>query len=135
MLQLILKLYVESLKIHIGTKTKDKVFHEFTQEVYESLFEVFHTLAEKLEDIEKWEYTIDDCDTSKKRIYDIIEEIKKEVDENKGKYTTWFDNLARWLVDKLETLCGSVRSFIENEDKEDEVQTIKLSKNTWIKPY
>ena len=122
MLETLLKLYVESLKIHIGTKTKCPVFHKFTEEVYDQLFEVFHDLAEKQEDIQEGQYTTEDEKEAKQRIYDIVEQVKELVDENKGDYTTWYDNLARGLVDKLEFLCGNARAFLE-EEKEDEEET------------
>lgn len=47
MLDQILALYTETLKIHIWTKTKCNVFHKFTQDIYEWLFDVFHELSEK----------------------------------------------------------------------------------------
>ena len=126
MTELLLKLYIESLKIHIGTKTKDRVFHEFTQDVYELLFNVFHEISEKLEDIDEWVYTVSNVDTSKQRIYDLIEQVKSEIEDNKWKYTTWFDNLTRWLIDKLEFLCGNARSFIsEEQEEEQDIKPIK----------
>ena len=125
----LLQLYVEALKIHIGTKTKCNVFHEFTQDIYEWLFDVFHSISEKLEDINEWEYTVSDLDKSKQRIYDIVEEIKTELEDIKWDYTTWFDNLTRWLIDKVEFLCWNAKSFIE-EEKEDykEEKTLKTIK-------
>jgi len=128
MLDTILKLYIESLKIHIGTKTKDHLFHEFTQDVYELLFDVFHETAEKMEDIEEWEYTVNNLDESKQRIYDLIEEVKTKLDSSKWEYTTWYDNLLRWLVDKLEFLCWNARSFICEEVEEEVEEEIKQEK-------
>lgn len=116
----LLQLYVEALKIHIGTKTKCNTFHKFTEEVYDWLFEVFHSISEKLEDINKWEYTVSDLEKSKQRIYDICEEIKSELEDIKWDYTTWFDNLARGLIDKVEFICWNAKSFIEEEEKEEE---------------
>ena len=108
MLEIFLKAYIEVLKIHIGTKTIDRNwnFHTFTEDVYEKLFDVFHLLAERMEDIEKWEYTIEDCEESKQKIYDIIEQIKDKVELEKNNYTTGYRKLSEDLIDNLEWLCS-----------------------------
>jgi len=114
------ELYKEAVKIHIWTKTKDYTFHKFMEEVYETLFTTFHTIAEKKEDIDRWDYTVLDEDKSEQRVYDLLKEVKKELEGEKDKYSTWYDNLIRWEIDKLEFLCGSAKSFIE-EEMEDEM--------------
>ena len=91
----LLELYKKILLIHIRTKTLDKVFHDFTADVYDKAFDVFHHIAEKLEDIEKPTYDLGDCQTMKNDTYDYIEEIKDIVDGMKDKYSTGMDDLVR----------------------------------------
>ena len=119
MLQKLLALYIESLKIHIWTKTQDLVFHRFSEEVYNKLFDTFHLLAEKLEDLDKGQY-YSSLQGSKNRLYDIVEEVKALVDGEKDKQTSWYDNLVRTLVDDLENLCWSARGFYEEEETDEE---------------
>lgn len=130
MLEKLLKFYIEILKIHIWTKTQDKVFHEFSWEVYKKLFDVFHLISEKFEDIDKWEYYCS-LQTSKNRLYDVVEEVKELIDTEKDKHSTWMDDLIRWLVSDLEWLCWTARWF--TEEMEDDIDEEEKIDN--MKPY
>lgn len=111
--------YKRVLEAHIYTKTKDPVFHDKSAWFYELLFEVFHSISEKKQDIETWKDV--DCDFLKQRTYDDIEMVKNELikyielNESVG-----MDNLLRWLVDKLESACWTARSFVKEEEEEEE---------------
>jgi len=111
------QLYKTVLLAHIRTKTTDQLFHQKSEWFYELLFEVFHTISEKNQDI-----GVDkagDCDILAQQAYDAIEEAKTIVESMvKDKNSVWMDNLLRWLADKLEFACGDARAFIE-EEKED----------------
>lgn len=116
-------LYRAVLIAHIGTKTTYSQFHEKSEGWYELLFEVFHSIAEKRQDIE-----IDkplDEEKVVQETYDNIEKAKKLVESMiKEKNSPGMDNLLRWLVDKLEWACGNARAFIEEE--KDEYETKKV---------
>lgn len=121
------ELYKKVLLIHISTKTKDKVFHEFTGEVYEKLFDVFHHIGEKMQDIEQDTYDLGDVQTMKDNTYDYIEEVKDIVNGMKDQYSTGMDDLVRSLVNDLESLCGTARGFTEKQEEkysiEEEVES------------
>ena len=104
------------LEIHVKTKTKDIVFHDFTKSVYEKLFDVFHNIAEKGEDIKKG-LPAEDVQAMKNETYELVEHVKELVDGMKDKHSTGMDDLIRGLVNDLETLCGTARGFtVEKEE-------------------
>ena len=88
------EIYKLILLAHIETKTVFSQFHEKSQEFYETLFEVFHTISEKRQDL-----GIDDPadeETIAQETCDNIDEAKKIVcDMIKGKNTVGMDNLLR----------------------------------------
>lgn len=43
--------YISVLRAHIRTKTIDPVFHASTEAFYTAIFDVFHTIGEKMEDV------------------------------------------------------------------------------------
>lgn len=120
-------LYRAVLIAHIGTKTTYSQFHEKSEGWYELLFEVFHSIAEKRQDIE-----IDkplDEEKIVQETYDNIEKAKKLVESMiKEKNSPGMDNLLRWLVDKLEWACGDSRSFIEEKDEYETKKVLPKSK-------
>lgn len=118
-LKTIFQIFERLLEIHIKTKTKDSVFHGFTAGVYEKAFDVFHRVSEKMEDIGEW-MEQEDLQEMKNETYEIVEELKDIVDWMKDKYSTWMDNLVRWLVDEIESICGNARSFVKENEGENE---------------
>ena len=111
------QLYKIVLLAHIRSKTVDSVFHAKSEEFYELLFEVFHTISEKNQDM-----GVDPAgneDLLIQQTYDAIEEAKTIVESMvKDKNSVGTDNLLRGFADKLEFACGNARAFIEDE-KED----------------
>ncbi len=103
-------LYEEMLGLHIWTKTNDLVFHKASEWFYGTLFDVFHGISEAMQD-SKMASPVD-CDTAKKRSYEILMEAKSLVEamvnENKD---IAVDNVLRGLVDKLWFDCGTARGF------------------------
>jgi hypothetical protein len=81
------ELYKRMLKIHIATKTTDKVFHEATADFYSTLFDAFHQISEKNQDLEIDESECK-CDVAEEA-YDILEEamatLEDMIEENKDK--------------------------------------------------
>lgn len=135
MLENLLQAYITVLKIHIGTKTKDKVFHEFSADVYDWLFDVFHRISEKLEDIERWEYTENDLQNAKQRLYNTIETIKMDIESTKDLYSTWYNNLVCELTDNLESLCGTARWFIVEPISDSETEDLNDDENDELTLY
>lgn len=116
--------YKRMLELHIGTKTTDIVFHKASEDFYSTLFDCFHQISEKEQDI-KLVNPID-CDVASKEAYDLIEQAKEEIESMiEEKNTPWMDNLLRALVDKLEFDCGTARGFLEEEDDETETSDTK----------
>ena len=124
-LQRLLEIHNEVLIKHIETKTVFSQFHEKTEAMYETLFDTFHQIAEKRQDIE-----VDspaDEETAPQEVYDLIEEAKTIVEAMvKEKNSVGMDNLLRGLVDKLEFQCGNARAFI-NEEKDEEEAPKKIA--------
>lgn len=96
------------LLAHIQTKTVCPLFHEKSQDFYELLFDCFHQISEKKQDIEE-----DKPGNEEELIqstYDSIEEAKKIIEDMvKEDNTIGMDNLLRGLHDKLEFACGNAR--------------------------
>lgn len=120
----IFNLYKMVLLAHIGTKTNDPLFHEKSAGFYELLFDVFHTISEKKQDIGLDESL--DCEIARKTSYDALEKAKEIVGSMISKDNSiGMDNLLRGLYDKLETACGSAKSFIEEEEEDEEEEPKK----------
>lgn len=112
-------IFEQLLLLHIGTKTNDPLFHEKSAAFYQIVFDIFHEVSEKNQDI--WEDKPVDCEEARQETYDLLEEAKElleemiEEDNSYGK-----DNLLRWLVDKLEFQCWNAKGFIEEEEKDED---------------
>jgi hypothetical protein len=116
------QLYKQVLIAHIQTKTVEPLFHEKSQDFYELLFDVFHSVSEKKQDIELDQPA--DCETAVNTTYDALIETKgilKDMIRNND--SIGIDNLLRGLYDKLESACGTARGFVKEEQEETEVDT------------
>ena len=114
----IFDLFKRSLDAHIRSKTEEFPFHQFSQSVYEKLFECAHLIGERSEDIGEPINEMSECEYIQD-LYDALEEAKDfihdQVDEGNSIGT---DNLLRSLYDDLEWLCGTARGFIKEEQEE-----------------
>lgn len=102
---------------HIETKTICPTFHPKSAEFYEILFEIFHQVAEKRQDIGEDEPA--DEETAIQDTYDSLIEAKgileAMVEENNS---VGMDNLLRGLIDSLEGNIGDCKAFLEEEKEE-----------------
>lgn len=118
-------LYKKMLLLHIGTKTNDLVFHQASENFYNTLFDVFHQISEKKQDIEEDEFI--DCEEARAGAYLLLKEAKSIAETLiKSKTTVWIDNLLRGFVDKLEFDIGTARGLTmqySEEEKEDTKET------------
>ena len=112
-------LFQKVLLAHIGTKTVYSTFHLKSQGWYELLFDIFHEISEKRQDLK-----IDDCSDEETVIQDTFENLTKTRDilESmvKEKNSVGMDNLIRSLIDRLESAIGDASAFIEEESDEKE---------------
>lgn len=108
-----LKAYLEMLEIHIDTKTTDVVFHEKTGDFYENLFRVAHQIGERYVDLDG-NLRNDTLDEKKKRVYEIISDLKKEIEnyQANNELSLWTDDLLGGLADELEDIAGTSKGFL-----------------------
>lgn len=109
-------LFKIALTAHINTKTTDPLFHEKSQAFYELLFDCFHQIAEKEQDVGE---NATDSTKPIEEIYSALEKAKEIIEEMLNhEPTIGMDNLLRGLYDKLEFACGNARGFLKEEDEE-----------------
>ena len=109
-------IYKKLLLLHVGTKTNEPIFHEKSAGFYELLFDIFHEVSEKNQDI--WEDKPVDCKKATKDALTLLEEAKWLVEDMIEESNTYGkDNLLRWLADKLEFQIGTAKSLVEEEDE------------------
>lgn len=114
------ELYKQVLLAHISTKALYSQFHEKSESFYGTLFDVFHTIAEKR--VDNGIDVLDDEEETVQATYDAIEEAKTIIEtmiKDKSN-SVGMDNLLRGLADRLEFDCGNARAFIEEEKDEEE---------------
>lgn len=105
-------LFKTTLDAHVGTKTNDSTFHDKSKGFYELLFECYHAVKEREQDLEACKPT--DPEVAAAAAYDSLEEAKEIVgDLIKRDNSFGMDNLLRGLYDKLENACGDARAFIK----------------------
>lgn len=111
------EIYKSILIAHIETKTLDRVFHQATEWFYELLFDAFHQISEKRQDI-----FLDDWGDMKKlpdEIYDLLTEAQEIINQMiKNNNHKWMDNLLRWLTDKLDWAIWDSLALIKEEEDE-----------------
>ena len=122
----LLSLYTKMLKLHIGTKTTDLLFHQASEWFYDLGFKLFHTISEKRQDL-GLDPSIDFDDAGSSAMS--ILEAQKEIIEGmiKEKNSAGMDNLLRALADELEFAIGTAKGFVKEEEKE-EIEEIDDSK-------
>ena len=101
------------LLLHIDSKTLDHDFHHVTEEFYEWLFDVAHTIGEKYVDL--WSYhEMSDIKEKKSQALNILRNLRKEIEayaENND-ITLWTEDLLWSLANKLEDMEWNSKSFI-----------------------
>ncbi len=105
------------LVAHIETKTICTTFHPKSAEFYEILFDIFHQVAEKRQDIGEDEPA--DEETAIQDTYDALIEAKDILETMiEWNNSVGMDNLLRWLLDSLEGKIGDCKAFLEEEKEE-----------------
>lgn len=108
-----LKAYIDMLQLHIDTKTSDVVFHETTENFYETLFTVAHEIWEKHVDL--WG-TLDDSSIVDKKIkaHAIIEGLRKDIEAFKesNEVSLGTEDLLGSLANNLENIEWTSRGFL-----------------------
>lgn len=118
MLDQVFALYKKALLAHIATKGTASQFHEKSAEFYEAIFDVFHAVSEKRQDLGLSEPM--DCEEAGKEAYDALSETLSIVEDLiKEKNSVGMDNLLRGLADKLEGHIGDACAFLEEEAEEE----------------
>lgn len=108
--------YINMLKIHINTKTKDNLFHKETENFYLELFNIAHLVWEKHVDL--WDFLQEKkLSDEKKDVYEIISNLKEEIEryKEKNKVSLGTEDLLWSLSNSLENLQWTAKSFISNE--------------------
>lgn len=110
--------YVEMLEIHLDCKTTDKNLHEWTNDFYELLFDIAHSIWERFVDNWGWlRSDHNDCSSQGNASLQLLSTLKSEIEtiiESKW-LSIWEDNLLRWYVDKLEFSIGNAKALIKNK--------------------
>jgi len=114
-----LNAYTSVFKIHVSNKDQDPTHHEFTGKIYEDLFEIVHTIGEKLTDTNRPILEESNKDF-RKEVFDSIKWLKCTVDLliKKDHETIWTDNALRGISDKLEFMLGNAKAYIREFDSE-----------------
>lgn len=113
----LLQNYIKSFKIHVATKTTDKVLHDFLADVYGFFFDVIHTLSEKRQDL--WLDPSIDCDKASSSMMTLLQSEKDVLEKMvKEKNSYGMDDQLRTLLNTLEWLMGTAKWFIEDEKEE-----------------
>lgn len=98
---------------HIKTKTTDSLFHEKSEEFYSVLFDAFHQISEKRQDLS--EDSPIDCEEASAIAIDSLNEAKDIIEKMiKEKNTVGMDNILRGLADRIESSIGNATPFVKN---------------------
>ena len=108
-----LEAYLEMLEIHIDTKSQYSGLHLWTEKYYETMFEIAHKIWERYVDL--WGKLRDDSlENKKKRVNELISNLRENIEQymEEEEITIWTDAMLSWLVDQLEDLEWSSKSFL-----------------------
>lgn len=111
---LALKAYLDMLKLHIDTKTKDVVFHKETEVFYEKLFDVAHQIWEKYVDLG---WSLEETSLNEKyfKANEIISNLRKEIEnfEKNNDLTIWTQDMLWTIASDLEDIEGTSKAFLK----------------------
>lgn len=118
----ILNNYLIVLMDHIKTKTTCTTFHQKSESFYELLFEVFHTIMEKKQDLGLDDPSSEESafESTNKALNDTKSMLEKMIKDNES---IGMDNLLRGLVDKLDSACGDMKAFLYDEEEDAKEKT------------
>lgn len=124
--------YVEMLEIHLDCKTTDKNLHERTNDFYDLLFDIAHSVWERF--IDNWGWLRsdhNDCSMQSEASLQLLVNLKSEIEKSiESKWlSVWEDNLLRWFVDKLEFSIGNARALVTNKTWKSEVVIVATPKD------
>lgn len=103
--------YIEVLEIHIDSKTTDKNLHEITSDMYRSLFEITHSIAERYVDL--WGSLRSDhwnCKSQWSRLVDILTTLKSDI-ESITETTSWTKAMLDNSLNDLEFQIWNVKTI------------------------
>ena len=102
--------YVEVLELHLDSKTWYEPFHEKTEEMYETLFDIAHEIWERFVDL--WgRLRTDDCMAQANRLVEILTTLKSDIESFEAP-TKWTENLLSGHLDKLEFQIWNATWFV-----------------------
>ncbi len=115
-------LYIMTVEAHIRSMKEDYTIHKATAELYESAFEDFHLIGEKMEQM--------DMPINPKKPLDFVKDLymMQETYLTELKWVIhmnadpWLDNLLRSLYDQAQKRCATLCSLCECEEDEKEVK-------------
>lgn len=143
MIEPLLQILLQLDRIHFGTKTIDQEFHEFTEDAYKTVWDAVHSLAEDKEDIWDGEFTVSDLQDAKNQVFDLLEQAKRILEENSGKYGIGTNFIIGENMKNLQCVAGTARSYArlpelpeddEEEEEEDEQEAQPIQKSTMKNP-
>lgn len=106
--------YIEMLELHLDCKTTDKNLHERTQDFYELLFEISHSVWERFVDLDgELRDDHSNCESQKQDALRILVQFKESLDTliKSNSLSIWADNLLRWFSDKLDFQIGNAKAL------------------------
>ena len=117
------ELYVDFVKSHIRLLTLDYTKYKATQKIYESMFDDFHDIGEKMEQTDYPISSDDDCEMIISDLYEKNEEYKENLKEAiEEEDDEAVKNLFINLYDKAQLNCSILKSPMQkhkNEDKDE----------------
>jgi len=116
--------YLLSLQTHITLLTKCYTRHKGTEETYEGLFNIFHTLSEKNEQIIP---SKGDANGLVVKLYSEVEKSKEALKSAiKAEKDEWVKNQLVQSYDDIQLLCAKLKSLIDEDEGYEEKEEPKV---------